>query len=464
MPGRVAAQCSEIKQFLIMKAQEQQLQQHRRKSPATLGSASDMNQTVTPHSEARLQERSGTHAVDRYVAGKILAFLGDPDIRLRLWDGSELQANGDESSPLLWFRDRGALYRTLRYPELNFGELYSQDRIEIEGGLLELLERVYRGIQQGAGPGWLRSAASRMGRRNKRNTLRRSAENIHHHYDIGNDFYRLWLDREYMQYTCAYYPEPEISLEEAQLAKLHHVCRKLQLKPGDTVVEAGCGWGGLARFMATHYGVTVRAYNISGEQVAFARDMAQQQGLSDRVEFVLDDYRNITGQYDVFVSVGMLEHVGVQLYPVLGRIIRDCLKTPGRGLIHSIGRNRPKPLNAWIERRIFPGANPPTLREVMDIFEPNGLSVLDVENLRLHYALTLGGWLRRYERHEDQVREMYDKHFARAWRLYLAGSLTAFKVGELQLFQVVFTQDHNNDLPWSRAHQYPGQASLHAVE
>ena len=460
----MAAQCTEIKHFLIMKAQEQQLQQHRRKSPTALGSASDLNQSVTPHGKARLQERSGTTAVDRYVAGKILAFLGDPDIRLRLWDGNELQTARDESSPLLWFRDRGALYRTLRYPELNFGELYSQGRIEIEGDLLELLERVYRGIQQGAGPGWLRRSASRMGRRNKRNTLRRSAENIHHHYDIGNDFYRLWLDREYMQYTCAYYPDPEISLEEAQQAKLHHVCRKLQLKPGDTVVEAGCGWGGLARFMATHYGVTVRAYNISREQVSFAKDMAQQHGLSDRVEYVLDDYRNITGQYDVFVSVGMLEHVGVQLYPVLGRIIRGCLKTPGRGLIHSIGRNRPKPMNAWIERRIFPGAHPPTLREVMDIFEPNGLSVLDVENLRLHYALTLGDWLRRYEQHEDQVREMYDEQFARAWRLYLAGSLTAFGVGELQLFQLVFTQDHNNDLPWSRAHQYPGQASLHAVE
>jgi len=182
------------------------------------------------------------------------------------------------------------------------------------------------------------------------------------------------------------------------------------------------------------------------------------------VEYVLDDYRNISGQYDVFVSVGMLEHVGVQEYPVLGRVIRDCLKTPGRGLIHSIGRNRPRPLNKWIERRIFPGAYPPTLREMMEIFEPNGLSVLDVENLRLHYALTLGGWLRRFQRHEDQVREMYDEQFVRAWRLYLAGSLTAFRTAELQLYQLTFTQDLNNELPWSRAHQYPGNADLNAAD
>ena len=445
-----------------MKAQQQQPQQQRRENSPASGSV--MNPSVTAHGEHRPEVSSRTHAFDRYVAGKILDLLGQPDIRLRLWDGTELSVAGDTSFPLLWFRDRGALYRTLRDPELNFGELYSHGRIEIEGDLLELLERVYLGIQGVAGPGWLRKAANRMTRRNKRNTRRMAAENIHHHYDIGNDFYQLWLDREYMQYTCAYYPDPGISLSQAQAAKLHHVCRKLQLKPGDSVVEAGCGWGGLARFMATHYGVTVRAYNISREQVAFATDMARQHRLSGRVEYVLDDYRNITGQYDVFVSVGMLEHVGVQQYPVLGRIIRDVLKTPGRGLIHSIGRNWPRPLNAWIERHIFPGAYPPTLREVMDIFEPNGLSVLDVENLRLHYALTLGGWLQNYEQHVDQVREMHDERFVRAWRLYLAGSLTAFNTGALQLFQLVFTQDHNNDIPWSRAHQYTGQAGLHAVD
>ena len=423
-----------------------------------------MNQSVTTGRESRLESSSRTHAVDRFMAGRLLALLGKPEIRIRLWNGTEVKAAGEDSSPLLWFKDRGALYRVLQNPELNFGDLYSQGRIDIEGDILELLERVYLALRAATAPGRLRSTTGRVARLNKRNTLRRAAENIHHHYDIGNDFYRLWLDRDHMQYTCAYYPDPDISLEKAQAAKLHHVCRKLQLKPGDTVVEAGCGWGGLARFMATHYGATVRAYNISREQVAFATETAQRQGLAGRVEYVLDDYRNISGQYDVFVSVGMLEHVGVQEYPVLGRVIRDCLKTPGRGLIHSIGRNRPKPLNKWIERRIFPGAYPPTLREMMEIFEPNGLSVLDVENLRLHYALTLGGWLRRFQRHEDQVREMYDEQFVRAWRLYLAGSLTAFRTAELQLYQLTFTQDLNNELPWSRAHQYPGNADLNAAD
>jgi cyclopropane-fatty-acyl-phospholipid synthase len=443
-----------------MKAQEQKPQNYRREQASSAGSQCVPSHPVARHGESSMADQPRVHAVDHLIAGRILSTLGNPEIRFRLWDGSELQAAGDASSPLLWFRDRRAMFGTLVNPELQFGDLYSEGRIEVEGELPELLLRVYHGIQKRGDPSPIKRWLDRITRRIKKNTLNRAAENIHHHYDIGNDFYRLWLDPPYLQYTCAYYPDPSMSLEQAQQAKLHHVCRKLQLKPGDSVVEAGCGWGGLARFMAEHYGVTVRAYNIAREQVAYARETARLQGLSGRVEYVLDDYRNISGQYDVFVSVGMLEHVGVEQYPELGRVIGKCLKTPGRGLIHSIGRNRPKPLNAWIERRIFPGAYPPTLREAADIFESNGLSVLDVENLRQHYALTLRDWLQRYEEHEAQIRKMHDERFVRAWRLYLAGSQAAFSVGELQLFQWVFSQGNNNDIPWSRSHQYPGHDPL----
>jgi cyclopropane-fatty-acyl-phospholipid synthase len=442
----------------MMKSQEQKPGRYRREPSENESSQRFSDHPVSGHGEGRLSTLKAT-AIDRYFAGKILSMLGNPDIRLRLWDGAELQMTDDAGAPVLWFRDLGALYLTLGNSTIQFGDLYSEGRIEIEGDLPDFLARVYLGMNKGGGPGKLQRWADRTSRRIRRNTMTRAADNIHHHYDIGNDFYRLWLDPGYMQYTCAYYPDPSMSLDQAQVAKLHHVCRKLQLKPGDTVVEAGSGWGGLARFMAEHYGVTVRAFNISREQVVYAREVAQQEDLSGRVEYVLDDYRNISGKYDVFVSVGMLEHVGVEQYPELGRVIRKCLKNPGRGLIHSIGRNRPRPLNAWIERRIFPGAYPPSLQESMDIFEPNGLSVLDVENLRLHYALTLRHWLQRYEEHENLVRQMHDERFARAWRLYLAGSGAAFSVGELQLFQWVFTHGCNNDIPWSRRHQYPGDDS-----
>jgi cyclopropane-fatty-acyl-phospholipid synthase len=206
--------------------------------------------------------------------------------------------------------------------------------------------------------------------------------------------------------------------------------------------------------MAREHGVSVRAFNTSREQVRCAKERVAREGLAGRVEFVEDDYRNIGGEYDVFVSVGMLEHVGPSRYRELGEVIHRCLKPRGRGLIHSIGRNRPAPVNAWIQKRIFPGAYPPTLSEMAEIFEPRAFSVLDVENLRLHYARTLEHWLERYEGQLPRVREMFDERFVRAWRLYLAGSVAAFRSGTLQLFQVLFTRPGNNDIPWSRAHLY----------
>jgi cyclopropane-fatty-acyl-phospholipid synthase len=284
-------------------------------------------------------------------------------------------------------------------------------------------------------------------------SLAQARENIHRHYDLGNDFYRLWLD-EQLLYTCAYFPTPDTSLEQAQVAKMDHVCRKLRLRPGERVVEAGCGWGALALHMARHYGVKVRAFNISQSQLAVAREWAEREGLVGRVEFVEGDYRDIRGEYDAFVSVGMLEHVGPAQYPELGRVMDHCLPANGRGLIHSIGADRPAPLNSWIERRIFPGACPPSLAQMMPLFGPNGFSVLDVENLRLHYAMTLGHWLRRFEAAREQVQEMFDPRFVRVWRFYLATSEASFATGHLQLYQVLFARRGCNEIPWTRDYLY----------
>lgn len=399
--------------------------------------------------------RSGPVFVpERWLARKMLDGLGRPPVALLLWNGEEISAGSRSAVARLRIRDRGALYRLLSSPDLQFGELYAAGRLEVEGDLVRLLELLFRsGVTAGS-----RRPAGRLGswlrRAPRAQTLGRSRRNIHHHYDIGNEFYQLWLDAAAMQYTCAYFPVASLSLEEAQRAKLRHVCRKLELRPGDSVVEAGSGWGGLACHMAREHGVTVRAFNTSHEQVLLSRERAAREGLAGRVEFVEDDYRNIGGEYDVFVSVGMLEHVGPAHYRELGEVVHRCLKPRGRGLIHSIGRNRPAPVNAWIQRRIFPGAYPPTLGEMAQIFEPRAFSVLDVENLRLHYARTLEHWLERYERQTQRVHEMFDERFVRAWRLYLAGSIAAFRSGTLQLFQVLFTRPDNNDLPWSRAHVY----------
>ncbi|OGI48148.1 MAG: cyclopropane-fatty-acyl-phospholipid synthase [Candidatus Muproteobacteria bacterium RIFCSPHIGHO2_12_FULL_60_33] len=397
---------------------------------------------------------SRVSVLGRWMAHKLLDLLGDPPLTFVLWNGEKIPSVDKPSIARVHFRDSEVLQKLLVNPALHFGDLYSAGRIEVEGNLVDFLVTVYRAAAASPKFQKLKQAQTRLFNRPRPNELTDSRDNIHHHYDIGNDFYELWLDREAMQYTCAYFPTPDLSLEEAQRAKMDHICRKLRLKPGDRVVEAGCGWGGFAHHMAKHYGVEVRSYNISRQQILYARERAEAAGLEGKVDYVEDDYRNITGEFDVFVSVGMLEHVGREHYQELGDIIHRCLTPTGRGLIHSIGRNKPEPMNAWIEKRIFPGSYPPTLREIMEIFEAHEFSVLDVENLRLHYAKTLEHWLERFNRHAEKIEKSYDRAFVRAWRLYLAGSIAGFTAGTLQLFQVVFTRGDNNDLPWSRAHLY----------
>jgi len=394
------------------------------------------------------------HSYERWLVTKLMRMAGSPPVRFRLWNGDVIEPEQQEASFTLHLKDPKALYSLVANPNLAFGDLYAASRLDIEGDLPDLMETLYRAVHA-AREKWPRWLDALWKNHNPRSTgITEAKENIHHHYDLGNEFYQLWLDRAEMQYTCAYYEEPDLTLEQAQLAKLEHVCRKLRLKPGMTVVEAGCGWGGLARYMARNYGVKVHSYNISREQLAYAREESQRQGLDGLITYVEDDYRNIEGQYDAFVSIGMLEHVGKENYPALSELIKRSLKPNGIALLHSIGRNRPMLMNAWIEKRIFPGAYPPSIGEFMEICEHSNFSVIDVENLRLHYAQTLSHWMERFEASQDKVADMYDEHFTRAWRLYLAGSIAAFRAGSLQLFQVVFTHGGNNQLPQNRGDLY----------
>ena len=399
-------------------------------------------------------ERGGSpaNALDRWLARTIMKGAGRPPVALVLWDGQEAYTPRGEATGRIVIRDRGALWRLAYSPELGFGDGYGAGRIDIEGDLVEVLHRAYRALEDRGASAFKKSLLGRLPRA-RNNSLGGSREHIHHHYDLGNDFYRLWLD-ERMVYTCAYYENGEASLEQAQDAKMHHVCRKLRLEAGQRVVEAGCGWGSLALHMARCYGVRVRAFNISHEQIAYAREQAARQRLEGQVEFVEDDYRNIGGEYDAFVSVGMLEHVGPDHYEELGDVIARSLRKEGLGLVHSVGRSRPSAVNAWLERRIFPGSYPPSLREMMSVFESNHFSIIDVENLRLHYARTLLEWLERFDRHLDTVRERHGEPFVRAWRLYLGGCAAAFLASSIQLFQVVFTHPTHNRVAHTREHVY----------
>lgn len=392
-------------------------------------------------------------AVEKRLANTLLQCMGNPPIFITLPDGSECY--GTERKPKLGFRilNQKTLWRFLTNPSLCFGEDYAAGHIEITGNLVDFLLAVYQSRPQQHQMNWLSRYVTEGLSRRHNNGYAHSKANVYHHYDIGNDFYKLWLDRD-MVYTCAYYEDVDSTLEQAQFAKLDYVCRKLRLQAGETVVEAGCGWGALALHMARYYGVQVKAFNLSKEQIGEARLRARHLQLQHRVEFIEDDYRNIAGRYDAFVSVGMLEHVGTAHYRQLGRVIDRCLAEQGRGLIHSIGQNRAAPLSPWLVKHIFPGAYAPTIGEMTRIFEPQSFSILDVENLRLHYARTCQNWLDNFERRQTEIRSRFDDRFVRTWRLYLAGSVVNFICGDMQLFQVVFSRPRVNAFPSTRTHLY----------
>jgi cyclopropane-fatty-acyl-phospholipid synthase len=395
----------------------------------------------------------GFSRIDRWLLQKIYNSVGRPPIRLMLENGTEVSPVDILPVAKIVMRDRRTLLDLILDPEVGFGEAYSDGRITVEGDLVAALEAVYRSMCQLDAQNWYTRIASRCMGYIQRNSLRGARHNVHRHYDLSNDFFRLWLDPQ-LVYSCAYFPSASLSLDDAQVAKMDYICRKLNLQPGERVLDVGSGWGALALHMAKHYGVTVRGFSISHEQVRWARRRAQEMGLSYRVEFIEDDYRNISGKCDALVSVGMLEHVGPEHYAEMGRVVHRSLDHAGRGLLQCVGRNQPHPFSNWTRKRIFPGAYAPTLRQVMDIFEPWEFSILDVENLRLHYAKTVEHWLERFEESANEVSAMFGSEFVRTWRLYLAGAIAGFRVGTLQLFQIVFTRTACQRIPSTRAHLY----------
>ncbi|GIU78286.1 MAG: SAM-dependent methyltransferase [Bryobacteraceae bacterium] len=388
-------------------------------------------------------------AAARLAGAHILREAGDPPVRIVLPDGTAVQTADGEARFTLRILTWRALAAMAADPETGFAEKYAAGAVEVEGALEEFCDTIYSH--------WPRSGSSGLAARllawyldwTQRRSQRAAKKNIRRHYDLGNEFYRMWLDEE-MLYTCAFFPSEEATLEEAQAAKMERVARKLGLEAGERVVDAGCGWGAFALYVARAHGCRVRAFNISEEQIAWARRRCRELGLEGRVEFVLDDYRNITGTYDAFASIGMLEHVGKEHYRDLGEVIRRTIGEKGRGLLHFIGRSRPAPLSAWIRKRIFPGAYAPALSEMLPLLEAGGYHVADIENLRSHYARTLRCWRERFEAAELQARAMYGEEFARAWKLYLAGSEASFRSGSLELYQVLFAGPRCGKKLWTR--------------
>lgn len=349
---------------------------------------------------------------------------------------------GDGSGPPVSarFACMAAQRRVLADPELRLGEAYADGQLSIENGsiadLLDLLLSQGEALQRRLTSRLLSGTRLALRRIHQRNLRNRSRRNVAHHYDLDGRLYDLFLDRD-RQYSCAYFEEPHLTLDEAQTAKKRHIAAKLLVEPGASVLDIGCGWGGLSLFLAETYGAKVTGITLSEEQHGYARQRAATAPHGDRVNFQLCDYREIEGRFDRIVSVGMFEHVGVNHFGEFFRKCHDLLADDGVLLLHSIGRcDRPGFTNPWIAKYIFPGGYIPSLSEVLPAVEKSGLVVTDIEILRLHYAETLRHWRERFLARRDEAVDLYDERFARLWEFYLAVSEMAFRYQGMMVFQM----------------------------
>jgi len=368
--------------------------------------------------------------------------------------------NGQAPGCTIKLHDKALHRQLLINPDLYLGEAYMNGTLTMESGTLHHLLTVF-GVNLEDGPAFpweaIEDALSPILLRLQQwNRLARSKQNVAHHYDLSERLYRLFLDED-MQYSCAYFTSPDASLEQAQRDKKRHIAAKLLLKPGMGVLDIGCGWGGLAIYLAQRYGVRVTGLTLSEEQHRVATQRAKDAGLQDRVQFHLRDYRHETGSYDRIVSVGMFEHVGTRYYKTFFDKVKALLTADGVALLHSIGRaDGPETTNPWLRKYIFPGSGAPALSEVLPVVEKTGLWVTDIEILRLHYAYTLAQWAKRFETHRAEIAQLYDERFCRMWEFYLASAEMYFRYCNVMVFQMQLARNINA-VPVTRDYMVDGE-------
>ena len=344
------------------------------------------------------------------------------------------------------FTDRRVAFDIARNPRLRLGEAYMDGRLIIEDGtILDLLEMVTgsnRWEDGGAGRQAMRKGKKAFLRLFKPNNLKRARRNVAHHYDLKDELYELFLDAD-KQYSCAYFTDPANSLEQAQADKKAHIAAKLALEPGMRVLDIGSGWGGMALYLHQVAGVEVLGVTLSERQLKVARERAAAAGVGDHVKFELIDYRHLDEHFDRIVSVGMFEHVGAKHYDEFFAKCRELLKPDGVMLLHTIGKlgEVSKAPDPFTDKYVFPGYHLPSLSQMVDASEKSRLIASDVENLRLHYALTLRHWLDRATKARSKIEAMYDERFFRMWEFYLAGGIVMFESGAACNYQVQYIRD-----------------------
>ena len=383
-------------------------------------------------------------------------------------DGS-LKTYGDGEGPEVRARITSCKWlRRLLDADRWLGEAYMDGGLIMEkGDIADFMILLMRNVRQGDYPAlvrWLDALRRAAFRLRARNSRRRARRNVAHHYDLDGRLYELFLDAD-RQYSCAYFDAPDCDLEQAQLAKKRHLAAKLRIRPGQRILDIGCGWGGLALYLAQVYDdVRVVGITLSTEQLEHATRRAKRLGLDERVEFRLQDYRDISERFDRIVSVGMFEHVGVPHYPAFFNKVHELLTHDGIAVLHSINRaDGPGVTSRWIDRYIFPGGYIPALSEVMPVIERSGLIVSDVEILRLHYAETLKSWRERFMARSLRAAELYDDRFVRMWEFYLAASEAMFRSGLMNNFQIQMVKDQAA-VPLTRDYMFEEERRLKQID
>ena len=383
--------------------------------------------------------------MDRVLQYVLGSFIRHGTLRLTTARGTVLQFGDGTGAPVaVRFTTAATERAVLLDPELAVGEAYMDGTLVVErGSIADFLLLAMSQDYAGKAPwfGRLQWVARYLSRSFAQfNPPARARANVAHHYDLDKRLYSLFLDAD-RQYSCAYFEHPEQSLDDAQLAKKRHIAAKLLIRSGARVLDIGSGWGGMGLYLAEMCGAQVTGVTLSDEQLALARQRAEEKGLANRVAFRLQDYRDIAERFDRIVSVGMFEHVGVVHYDAFFRKCAELLDDSGAMLLHSIGRSEgPGITNPWIAKYIFPGGYIPALSEVLPAVERAGLLVTDVEILRLHYAETLRLWRDRFLAHRDDLEKLYDQRFVRRWEFYLAASEMSFREQNMMVFQLQLTK------------------------
>ena len=368
---------------------------------------------------------------------------------LKLWDGSsEIYGEGEPKFKII-FNEPIPKADIIKDPSIAFGEGYMTKKLDIEGSIQDVIESLYNSKESFLGNEKYANLIKMV-----KNNIKNSKKNIEFHYDVGNDFYKLWLD-DTMTYSCGYFKSQNDSLTDAQKNKVDHILKKLNLKEGETLLDIGRGWGELIITAAKKYKVKAMGVTLSTQQFEKVKKRIESEGLNELVEVELTDYREIKNRkFDRVVSVGMLEHVGKDNLSEYFSTVKELLNDKGVSLLHCITNTSDSGTNSWINKYIFPGGYVPSIQELVNYMSEKNFNVIDVENLRLHYGKTLECWASNFENAMPEIEKMKDETFIRMWRMYLNSCAASFNCGNINLHQFLFTKGVNNDLPWTREYMY----------